>query len=147
MLEQSSLENRQCQPILAFAGKRAKINLNSSNFGCFSDLNFKDIHGIFHYEIKISKFSSEIFSNDPSNYFAYLVQTYVKSDNSLESPFNDANVFLEKNFEDLIEYSIILPRLFKMHHRYVLDMERDRACLFKEFGQKVNLWKKSNGLF
>ena len=55
--------------------------------------------------------------------------------------------YSEKDFEDLIEYSIILPRLFKEHHRYVLDMQLDKVCSFKHFGEKINLWKKSNGLF
>ena len=27
-----------------------------------------------------------------------------------------------------------------------LDFERDNVCTFKQFGEKVNLWKKFNGL-
>ncbi len=146
MPENGSLDDQQCQPVLAYAGEQAKLNLNNSNFESFSNLNFKNIHGTFNYDVKISKFASGIFSPDPNEHFAYLVQVYVKSDDSQEKPFLDANVFLEKNFEDLIEYSIILPRLFKRHHRYVFDMEEYKVCLFKEFGEKVNLWKKSNGL-
>jgi hypothetical protein len=75
-----------------------------------------------------------------------MVETYVKSDDPFEAPFTDANVFLEKNFDDLIEYSIILPRMFKKHERYVLNMEEDSACTFGNFGNKVELWKKTVGI-
>ena len=54
--------------------------------------------------------------------------------------------FFEKDFEDLVEYCIILPRLFKKHHRYVFNMEELKTCSFKQFGENVDLWKKSNGL-
>ena len=78
--------------------------------------------------------------------FAYLIQIYVISEDEEEPAFSDVNIFLEKDLEDLIEYAIILPRLFKRHHRYVIDFERDNVCTFKQFGEKVNLWKKFNGL-
>ena len=146
MLEASSLSQKKCQPIMAYCGKNALINLKSNNLNYFSHLNFKNLYSFFSYEIKICKFPSEIFSTDKDNYFAYLVQVYVESEDSFESPFSDANVFLEKDFEDLIEYSIILPRLFKKHHRYVVDLQLDSVCSFMQFGEKVNLWKKSNGL-
>ena len=55
-------------------------------------------------------------------------------------------VFLEKNFDDLIEYSIILPRMFKRHERYVLNMEEDSSCSFGNFTNKVELWKKATGI-
>tara|TARA_R100001163_G_C5054902_1_gene191414 strand:- start:692 stop:1135 length:444 start_codon:yes stop_codon:yes gene_type:complete len=147
MLEASSLSQQKCQPIMAYCGKNALINLKSNNLNYFSHLNFKNLYSFFSYEIKICKFPSEIFSTDKDNYFAYLVQVYVESEDSFESPFSDANIFLEKDFEDLIEYSIILPRLFKKHHRYVVDLQLDSVCSFMQFGEKVNLWKKSNGLF
>lgn len=147
MLEASSLSQQKCQPIMAYCGKNALINLKSNNLNYFSHLNFKNLYSFFSYEIKICKFPSEIFSTDKDNHFAYLVQVYVESEDSFESPFSDANVFLEKDFEDLIEYSIILPRLFKKHHRYVIDLQLDSVCSFMQFGEKVNLWKKSNGLF
>ena len=75
-----------------------------------------------------------------------MVDIRVNSTDILETPFHDVNVFLEKNFDDLIEYSIILPRMFKKHHRYVLDMERDSECSFGDFEEKVKLWKRTTGL-
>lgn len=145
MPQKSSLENSKCQPILAHCGKKAKLNFKL-DLTEFKSLNFCNPHGFFNYEIKICKFDSKIFSSDISSYFAYLVQVYVESDNHLEQPFQDTNIFLEKNFEDFVEYCIILPRLFKRHHRYVIDFESDRVCTFNQFGEKVKLWKKLNGL-
>lgn len=75
-----------------------------------------------------------------------MVETSVQSNDPFESPFEDANVFLEKNFDDLIEYSIILPRMFKKHARYVLNMEKDSECTFGNFGNKVELWKRDSGI-
>ena len=75
-----------------------------------------------------------------------MVETEVKSSDPFDSPFSDANVFLEKNFDDLIEYSIILPRMFKQHERYVLNMEKDSSCSFGNFANKVELWKKDTGI-
>jgi hypothetical protein len=37
--------------------------------------------------------------------------------------------------------------LFRIHHRYVFDMETYRECDFKQFGENIELWKKSIGLF
>ena len=54
--------------------------------------------------------------------------------------------FLEKNFDDLVEYSIMLPRMFKKHERYVLNMEKDKPCSFGNFTNKVELWKKATGI-
>jgi hypothetical protein len=145
MLKDSPLEEQRCQPVLAYCGVKAYLNLNC-DLSDFKSLNFKSIHGSFLYEIKISKFASEIFSHNKDSYFAYLVQVYVESDDFNERPFRDINIFFEKDFEDLIEYCIILPRLFKKHHRHVFDMEELKTCSFKQFGENVDLWKKSNGL-
>lgn len=146
MLENSSLEKQNCQPVLVYCGIRAKLNLNT-DLSDFKNLNFKNIHGLFSYQIKISKFTADIFSHYSNSYFAYLVQVYIESEDIIEDTFEDSNVFLEKDFEDLIEYSIILPRLFNKHHRYVFDMEGCNVCKFKQFGENIQLWKKSNGLF
>jgi hypothetical protein len=145
MLENTKLEEQVCQPVLAYCGIGAEVNLNT-NLSKFKNLNFKNIHGAFLYEIKISRFASEVFYSKSNSYFAYLVQVYMESDDFYEKPFQDINIFFEKDFEDLIEYSIILPRLFKTHHRYVFDMERCTVCNFKQFGENIELWKKSNGL-
>ena len=75
-----------------------------------------------------------------------MVETSVQSNSPFDSPFEDANVFLEKNFDDLIEYSIMLPRMFKKHERYVLNMEKDSSCSFGNFTNKVELWKKTTGI-
>jgi hypothetical protein len=147
MFKESSLADENCQPLTVYCGYKASLNLNSVNLDNFKSLNFKDCNSFFCYEVKICKFAADLFSSDKNNHFAYLVQVYVESDNSFENPFADANVFLEKDFEDLVEYSIILPSLFKRHHRYVIDMELDKVCSFRAFGEKINSWKKSNGLF
>tara|TARA_R110002012_G_scaffold171281_3_gene335996 strand:+ start:268 stop:711 length:444 start_codon:yes stop_codon:yes gene_type:complete len=147
MFKESSLAAENCQPILAYCGENALLKLDSKNLNYSPISNFKNLYSFFSYEIKISKFLSSTFTEDENSYFAYLIQVYVKSNDLFESPFIDTNVFLEKDFEDLIEYTIILPRLFKEHHRYVLDMQLDKVCSFKHFGEKINLWKKSNGLF
>ena len=146
MFKESSLADESCQPITVYCGRKASLNLSSVNLDNFKNLNFKDYNSFFDYEIKICKFAADLFSKDKNNYFAYLVEVYVESENYFENPYFDANVFLEKNFEDLVEYCIILPSLFKRHHRYVIDMELDTVCSFTTFGEKINLWKKSNGL-
>ena len=87
-----------------------------------------------------------LFSDSLNVNYAFLIQTSVISDNIFEEPFNDANVFLENNFDDMVEYFIMLPRMFKKHHRYVLDLEGDRACSFEDFTVKVELWKKTIGI-
>ena len=142
----SSLDKETCQPIAAFLGKKARLRagaLKSSEI----KLNFNNSNGFFDYQIKISKFVSDIFSlQERDSYFAYLIEVFVESDNYFDTPFIDTNIFFEKDFEDFVEYSIILPRLFKRHHRYAIDFERDSVCTFKQFGEKVNLWKKFNGL-
>ena len=53
---------------------------------------------------------------------------------------------MEKDFNDLIEYSIILPRMFREHHRYVLNMEKDSECSLEDFTDKVEAWKKITGI-
>jgi hypothetical protein len=146
MLQDSSLEEQTCQPVLAYCGVGAVPNLNT-DLQEFKNFNFKNIHEYFFYEIKISQFISEAFWPQSSPGFAYLIQIYVISEDEEEPAFSDVNIFLEKDLEDLIEYAIILPRLFKRHHRYVIDLQKDSACSFKEFGEKIELWKKANGLF
>lgn len=146
MFKESSFANEICQPMAVYYGDRASLNLNSENIDNFKNLKFKDSYSFFCYEIKICKFAATLFSDDKDSQFAYLVQVCVESDNFFENTFVDANVFLEKDFKDLVEYSIILPSLFNRHHQYVIDMESDTVCSFRAFGEKIILWKKSNGL-
>tara|TARA_R100001082_G_scaffold48047_1_gene25764 strand:+ start:4341 stop:4784 length:444 start_codon:yes stop_codon:yes gene_type:complete len=146
MFEGSPLIDKSCQPFLAYCGHRASLNLHPTSVKTFLHFNFNNLEAIFSYEIKICRFDSRLFSSDLDVNFAFMVETWLKSDNLSEEPFRDANIFFEKNFEDLVEYSIILPRMFKSHHRYIFDMEQDSECSFGDFAKKVNLWKKSNGL-
>ena len=142
----SSLDSETCQPIAVFLGSKARLRAGALKSNEIK-LNFNNLNGFFDYQIKISKFASDIFSfQERDSYFAYLIEVFVESDNYFDTPFIDTNIFFEKDFEDFVEYSIILPRLFKRHHRYVIDFERDNVCTFKQFGEKVNLWKKFNGL-
>ena len=142
----SSLDSETCQPIAVFLGRNARLRAGALKSNEIK-LNFNNLNGCFDYQIKISKFASDIFSfQERDSYFAYLIEVFVESDNYFDTPFIDTNIFFEKDFEDFVEYSIILPRLFKRHHRYVIDFERDNVCTFKQFGEKVNLWKKFNGL-
>ena len=146
MLEQTSLENTRCQPILACCGVNAALKDKSENV-FLKILKTLDPKDLYFYEIRICKFASRVFFDDPSSGFSYLVQVHSECDNFLNPPYQDTNIFLEKNFDDLVEYSIILPRLFKSHHRYLIDFESDKECTFGQFGHKVNLWKQVNGLF
>ena len=95
----SSLEEENCQPMAAFCGKRARLKLDKKADD-FLKFNFNNLHASFDYEIKISKFAAEVFKGvhgKEGNYFAYLIQIFVKSDNSLEPPFSDINIFFEKD--------------------------------------------------
>ena len=112
----------------------------------FHDFSFNSLDSLFHYDIKVSRFESSVFSEDCGSSSAYMVQCYVNSDSLLDVPFEDANVFLEKDFDDLLKYTIMLPRMFKKHHRYVLNMEGDNVCSFGDFAEKVALWKKTTGI-
>ena len=146
MFEGSSLVDSLCQPIVAYCGRGAKLSLHPDTLAEVHNLKFNELNAFFSYDIKICRFDSRLFSDDADSVFAYLVETIVQSSDPFEDPFSDANVFLEKNFDDLIEYSIILPRMFKKHERYALDMEEDSGCSFGNFGNKVDLWKKDVGI-
>ena len=146
MFEGSSLVDSLCQPIVAYCGRNAKLCLSPDTLNELHNLKFNKLNAFFSYDIKICRFDSRLFSDDADSVFAYLVETIVQSSDPFEVPFSDANVFLEKNFDDLIEYSIILPRMFKKHERYALDMEEDSGCSFGNFGNKVDLWKKDVGI-
>tara|TARA_R110000824_G_scaffold55069_19_gene151804 strand:- start:8004 stop:8444 length:441 start_codon:yes stop_codon:yes gene_type:complete len=145
MLEGNSLGKTLCQPLLSFYGVQAKLKPQPESEGLkkINLLNYKDF---YCYEIRISQFFSETFFDEVFNELVYLVQVRIESDNPLEEAYEDSNVFLEKNFKDVIEYSIILPRSFKSHHRYVIDFQMDNVCTFEEFGKKVDIWKQYNGL-
>ena len=146
MFEGSPLNASPCQPVLAYCGRGAELTLHPASMEHFHGLNFNNLSSLFSYDIKISRFDSQLFSDNLNVNFAFMVESQVKSDNFFEDPFKDANVFLEKDFNDLIEYCIILPRMFKRHHRYVLNMEKDSACSFGDFADKVEAWKKNTGI-
>ena len=146
MLEGSSLAEKYCQPILAYSGRAASLHLSSENLSQFHHLKFNKLDSVFSYDVSICRFDSIFFSNNLNINYAFLLQTSVVSNNIFEEPFNDSNVFLENNFEDMVEYFIMLPRMFKKHHRYVLDLEGDRECSFEDFTVKVELWKKTIGI-
>ena len=146
MFENSPLLNKNCQPLVAYCGRGARLNFKPDNFSHFYNFNFDDINSVFKYDIKICKFDSKLFFNENASDFAFLIETSIKSSSQKEDPFEDVNVFLEENFDDLVEYSIILPRMFKKHQRYVLDLERDNCCSFENFTDKVELWKNVNGI-
>ena len=146
MLEGSPLVDSLCQPMLAYCGRKAELSLHPDTLSALHHLKFNKLDAFFSYDIKICRFDSYLFSAETDVNFAYMVETEVKSSDPFDSPFSDANVFLEKNFDDLIEYSIILPRMFKQHERYVLNMEKDSSCSFGNFANKVELWKKDTGI-
>lgn len=146
MFDGCSIKERQCQPMVAYSGREASLHLSSQNLSQFHTLKFSKVDSIFSYDISICRFDSMLFSNDLDLDYAFLIQTSVKSNNPFEEAYNDANVFLENNFDDMIEYFIILPRMFKRHRRYVLDLERDSGCSFEDFTVKVELWKKAVGI-
>ena len=57
-----------------------------------------------------------------------------------------SRVFFQNNLDDLIEYCIMLPRMFKEHHRYLLNMEGFKSCKYGDFNKKVTLWKREAGI-
>mgnify|MGYP003631515398 CR=1 FL=1 len=146
MFEGSPLIDSLCQPVLAYCGRNAQLCLHPDTLSSLHHFKFNKIDAFFSYDIKISRFDSCLFSDDTDINYAFLVETNIQSSEPFERPFGDANVFLEKNFDDLVEYSIILPRMFKEHERYVLNMEKDSSCTFGNFTNKVELWKKSAGI-
>jgi len=146
MFEGSSIVDCLCQPMVACCGRDAELTLHPDSLSSLHNLKFNKLDALFSYEIKICRLDSRLFSDESDVNFAFMTEVLVQSSNPLESPFTDVNVFLEKNFDDLVEYSIILPRMFKKHARYVLSMEKDSECTFGNFGNKVELWKKDVGI-
>ena len=114
----------------------------------FHKFNFHSYEATFSYEIKITSFDSFLFTNVSENLDdpAYLVELSIVSEVFSQDKFFDANVFLQKNLDDLIEYCIMLPRMFKTHHRYLLDMENFKSCKYGDFNKKVTLWKRESGI-
>ena len=146
MFEGSSIVDCLCQPMLAYCGRNAELNLHPDSLSSFHNLKFSKMDALFSYEIKICRLDSSLFSDESDVDFAFMTEVSVQSSDPFESPFTDVNVFLEKNFDDLVEYSIILPRMFKKHARYVLNMEGDSECTFGSFENKVELWKRDSGI-
>jgi hypothetical protein len=146
MFEDSSIAQKQCRPMVAYSGRGANLLLTSENLSQFHHLKFSKIDAVYAYDVSICRFDSMLFSDNLELNYAFLIQTSVKSDDPNETDFRDANIFLENNFDDMIEYFIILPRMFKRHRRYVLDLERDKDCSFEDFTVKIELWKKAAGI-
>tara|TARA_R100000963_G_scaffold34028_1_gene26956 strand:+ start:513 stop:956 length:444 start_codon:yes stop_codon:yes gene_type:complete len=146
MFEGSSIVDCLCQPMVAYCGRDAELTLHPDSLSSLHNLKFNKLDALFSYEIKICRLDSGLFSDESDVNFAFMTEVLVQSSDPFESPFTDVNVFLEKNFDDLVEYSIILPRMFKKHARYVLNMEEDSECTFGNFGNKVDLWKKDVGI-
>ena len=146
MFEGSSIVDCLCQPIVVYCGRDAELTLHPDSLSYLHNLKFNKLDALFSYEIKICRLDSGLFSDESDVNFAFMTEVLVQSNDPFESPFTDVNVFLEKNFDDLVEYSIILPRMFKKHARYVLNMEGDSECTFGNFGNKVDLWKKDVGI-
>ena len=146
MFEGSSIVDCLCQPMVAYCGRDAELTLHPDSLSSLHNLKFNKLDALFSYEIKICRLDSGLFSDESDVNFAFMTEVLVQSSDPFESPFTDVNVFLEKNFDDLVEYSIILPRMFKKHARYVLNMEEDSECSFGNFGNKVDLWKKDVGI-
>ena len=146
MFEGSSIVDCLCQPMVVYCGRDAELTLHPDSLSSLHNLKFNKLDALFSYEIKICRLDSGLFSDESDVNFAFMTEVLVQSSDPFESPFTDVNVFLEKNFDDLVEYSIILPRMFKKHERYVLNMEKDSACTFGDFGNKVELWKKAVGI-
>ena len=132
--------------MVACCGRDAELTLHPDSLSSLHNLKFNKLDALFSYEIKICRLDSRLFSDESDVDFAFMTEVLVQSSDPFESPFTDVNVFLEKNFDDLVEYSIILPRMFKKHARYVLNMEGDSECTFGNFGNKVELWKRDSGI-
>ncbi len=148
MFEDHKLEDYFCDPVLAFCGTGAKLNLTDSTMKALHKFNFHSYESTFSYEIKIASFDSFLFTNVSENLDdpAHLIELSIVSDVFRQDKFFDANVFLQKNLDDLIEYCIMLPRMFKTHHRYLLDMENFKSCKYGDFNKKVTLWKRESGI-
>jgi hypothetical protein len=146
MFEGSSIVDCLCQPMVVYCGRDAELTLHPDSLSSLHNLKFNKLDALFSYEIKVCRLDSGLFSDESDVNFAFMTEVLVQSSDPFESPFTDVNVFLEKNFDDLVEYSIILPRMFKKHARYVLNMEGDSECTFGNFGNKVDLWKKDVGI-
>tara|TARA_R100001463_G_scaffold40571_1_gene86006 strand:- start:867 stop:1316 length:450 start_codon:yes stop_codon:yes gene_type:complete len=148
MFEGHKLEDYFCDPILVFCGTEANLNLTTSTMKAFHKFNFNSYESTFNYEIKIASFDSFLFTGISENLDdpAFLVEISIISDFFKEDKFFDANVFLQKDLDDLIEYCIMLPRMFKGHHRYLLDMEKYKSCKYGDFNKKVSSWKREVGI-
>ena len=56
MFEDHKLEDYFCDPLLAFCGVGAKLNLTNSTMKAFHKFNFHSYEATFSYEIKIITF-------------------------------------------------------------------------------------------
>ena len=145
-MSNDTVEDSSCQPIVVCCGRGASINFSPKNASKVFEFSFSNHYALFDYEIRIVKFNGKHVKAVKTEENYYLVEIFICSDDINDDSFCDSYIFNEKNLEDLIEYVIILPRLFKIHHRYILVMERDNVCFFKDFGYKVDLWKQATGI-
>jgi len=145
-MSNDTVEDSLCQPIVAYCGRNASINFSPENANKALGFSFDNHYALFNYEIRIVRFNGKDVKATENDENYYLVEIFICSDDLNDDSFCDSYIFREENLEDLIEYVIILPRLFKRHHRYVLAMERDNVCFFKDFGYKVDLWKQAAGI-
>ena len=95
MFEGSPLVDSLCQPFLAYCGRKAELSLHPDTLSHLHHLKFNKLDAFFSYDIKICRFDSSLFSNDIDINFAFMVETSVHSNSPFDSPFEDANVFLE----------------------------------------------------
>ena len=145
-MSNDTVEDSLCQPIVVYCGRNACINFSPENASKALGFSFGNHYALFDYEIRIVKFNGKHVKAIGTDENYYLVEIFICSDDVNDDSFCDSYIFNEKNLEDLMEYVIILPRMFKRHHRYVLAMERDSVCFFKDFGYKVDLWKQATGI-
>ena len=148
MFEGENLEQYYCEPVLSLCGVDAPLTLTSSSMQNLNKFNFNNYNTLFFYEIKICLLSAFLFTKneDYLDEEAFLVEVFISSSDPKDSNFSDVNVFLQKNLNDLIEYCIMLPRMFKCHHKYMLDMGKHKSCKYGDFNKKISLWKNEIGI-
>ena len=105
MFEGENLEQYYCEPVLSLCGVDAPLTLTSSSMQNLNKFNFNNYNTLFFYEIKICLLSAFLFTKneDYLDEEAFLVEVFISSSDPKDSNFSDVNVFLQKNFNDLID--------------------------------------------
>ena len=75
MFEGLSIAEKNCQPILAYSGRGARLHLSSENLSQFYHLKFNKVDSLFSYDISICRFDSMLFSDSLNVNYAFLIQT------------------------------------------------------------------------